>query len=205
MEAAFFGRSCRTVSNFPRFKVDQKKIRGTKYKIRCKIKISPFVCKHFHSRDSYFSSCPHYRLCMYVRINLYKLQRNIYKYTYITCMRANLYLYIKLLFISEGTTDPDILCVAYMRPQSICTSIEEHLSFEMDYSSFIWFETRFPNMNVESGCYLLSTANQLLPMTLAILSRSYRQSKIQHRYAYRKDFVSRLTIISIVYIFLRDN
>lgn len=94
MEAAFFGRSCRTVSNFPRFKVDQKKIRGTKYKIRCKIKISPFVCKHFHSRDSYFSSCPHYRLCMYVRINLYKLQRNIYKYTYITCMRANLYLYI---------------------------------------------------------------------------------------------------------------
>lgn len=60
----------------------------------------------------------------------------------------------KLLFISENTTDPDILCVAYIRPQSICTSIEEHLSFEMDYSSFIWFETRFPNMNVESGCYL---------------------------------------------------
>lgn len=85
----------------------------------------------------------------------------------------------KLLFISENTTDPDILCVAYMRPQSICTSIEEHLSFEMDYSSFIWFETRFPNMNVESGCYLLSTTNQLLSMTLAILSRSYRQSKIR--------------------------
>lgn len=76
----------------------------------------------------------------------------------------------------------------------------------MDYSSFIWFETRFPNMNVESGCYLLSNHKPTITRDpcdfIAVLPAIENRTSIR---VYRKDFVSRLTIISIVCIFLRVN
>lgn len=84
----------------------------------------------------------------------------------------------KLLFIPEAITDDDIRRVACIQPQSICTWTEEHLSLEMDYSSFIWFETRFPGMDVESPRWptrsLPSTTDRLLLATLAILLRPYQ-------------------------------